>query len=136
MISNHKRLYKKSTNEYFLYTSIYKNIHLKNDNGNKEQKRIIKLIKETFQLKYDYIYYDENFYTIPSLTAYGLSNYNRVIKYDTGNIFTIYKDNNTLYVYQIWYDNGQRCCDISIQKLWNKVNNNEETLDCIEGFIT
>ena len=61
MISNHKHLYKKSIDKYFYgpNKNVNKLISLLNDNGNKEQKQIIKLIKDGFQIKYDYIYCDE-----------------------------------------------------------------------------
>ena len=129
MISNHKRLYKKSTTEYFYKPKINKLIQLTKNNGEKVQKTILKLIKDAFQIKYDYIYVNENFYIIPTLTNYGISNYNRVINYTYGHILKLIEDNNTLFINQLWYDNGQRCCNVSLQQLWNKFH---ETLDCID----
>ena len=125
-------MYKKSTNEYFYKpdTNINKGIQLLNDKGNKKQIRIITLIKDSFQLKYDYIYYDEYFYTIPTLKRYGISNYNRVINYESGFILKTIQDNNKLFVYsKLWYDNGQKYEYPSIEKLWNKVHG---TLDIID----
>lgn len=129
MISNYKRLYKKSTNEYFYELTIYKQITLQNDNGNKEQKPIIKFIKDAFQLKFDYIYLDEEFFTIPTLTNYGISNYNRIINYNTGKILKTVKDNDILYATDLKYDNGQICSYPSLQHLWTKVY---RTSDCID----
>ena len=130
MISNYKRLYKKSTNEYFYEPTIYKQITLQNDNGNKEQKPIIKFIKDAFQLKFDYIYLDEEFFTIPTITNYGISNYNRIVNYESGFILKKCKDNNKIFVSgKLYYDNGQKCNYPSIQQLWLKVNG---TQDCID----
>ena len=67
MISNHKRLYKKSTNKQGLFynpglnTNVNKQIELINNTGNKIRKSLIKFIKGTFQIKYNYIYSDEYF---------------------------------------------------------------------------
>ena len=119
---------------------MYKIITLINNNEDKERKQIIKFIKDTFQLKYDYIYCDENFYKIPTLTQYGISNYNRVINYENGNIFKICKNNNKLFVCSnLYYDNEQKCVFPSIQQLWFKVNGTQDCIDIhneIEGFIT
>ena len=109
---------------------MYKRIELINDNGNKEQKQIIKFIKDTFQLKYDYIYYDEIFYTIPTLTTYGISNYNRVINYKSGCILKTTRDNNKLFVSgDMYYDNGKKCGYPIIQKLWNKFRGMTDIID-------
>ena len=51
----------------------------------------MKIIKDTFQLKY--------FTQFPTLTQYGLSNYNRIINYKSGTILKTYKDNDIIYIY-------------------------------------
>ena len=68
-------MYKKSTDDYFFgpNTDINQRIILLNNNGDKKRKYIITLIKNAFQLKYDYIYNDEYFYTISSLSQYGIA---------------------------------------------------------------
>ena len=132
MISNHKQLYKKSTEEYFYgsNTDLNKQTYLINDSGDKVQKRIIKFIKDTFQLKYDYIYADEIFYTIPTLKQYCISNYNRVINYKSGVFKNIIEDNNIIYVSnRLEYDNGQLCYKPTLNQLWLKVNGTEDCID-------
>ena len=48
---------------------------------------------------------------------------------ETGYIIKPIKDNNILYVSNLWYDNEQRCYYLFIQKLWNKIKG---TLDIID----
>ena len=129
IITNYKCIYKKSTDEYFSYTNIITNITLTNNNGYKKQKPLIRIIKQTFHIQYDYIYLDEYFYTIPTLTTYGISNYNRVINYKNGFIMKPIVDNNTIYVSILWYDNGQKCHYPSLEQLWTKVHGTSDLID-------
>ena len=68
------------------------------------------------------------FYVIPIFTTYMISNYNRVINRNKGNIIKSNKDTNEyLYVSKLITDDNRRCNKPSIQYLW--------TLYYTDGYI-
>ena len=52
---------------------------------------------------------------------YGISNYDRVINYESGKFLKIIQNNNKIFVSEMLYDNRQ--------KLWNKVHGTSDYID-------
>ena len=123
MISNKHKIYNIERNTVYHY-NLKQNIKIYNSNEN-YQNTLKSFLINTFDIKHDYIYLNETFYIIPTCTTYMISNYNRVIDRNKGNILKNNKDTNRdLYINALITDDNKECKNPSIQYLWTLYNTN------------
>ena len=108
MVSNKYKIYNIERDITYYYQNLNKNILLYNTNG-EISKTLKSILIYAFSIKYDYIYFDENFYIIPTFTNYAISDYNRVISLKSGYILKSNKnENGYLYVNNIFNDDNKK----------------------------